>query len=43
VAQREAPFAEQSLGLGAGDPGAELGLAGDLVEVQQLIEPAQVQ
>ncbi len=36
-------LAEQTLGIGAGDAGAELGLAGYLVEAVELIEAAQVE
>ena len=43
MAQREAVLAEQSLGVRSGDAGAEFGLAGDLVEPVQFVEPAQVQ
>ena len=43
VAEREAALAEQSLGLRAGDAGAQFGLPGHLVERVQFVEAAQVQ
>ncbi len=41
--EREAAGTEQFLGARAGDPGAEFGLAGHLVETVQGIEAAQIQ
>ena len=43
VAKGEAALAEEAFGLGAGDPGAEFGLAGDLVNPVQGVEAAQIQ
>jgi hypothetical protein len=43
MAQRKALCAQQFLGLGPGDTRAELGLAGYLVEGQQLVEASQIQ
>ena len=38
MSQREAAFAEQSFGIRTGDAGAEYGLAGYLVDADQLVE-----
>ena len=43
MADREAAFTEQSLGLRAGQAGTQFGLTGDLVEPVQGIEAAQVE
>ncbi len=43
VAEFEAVPGEQGLGVRAGEAGAEQGLAGGLVEVEELVEPAQVE
>ncbi len=43
VAEFEAALGEQGLGGRAGETGAEEGLAGGLVEVEELVEPAQVE
>ena len=43
VPERETEFAEQAFGLRARDARAQFGLAGDLVERVQLVQPAQVE
>ena len=43
MAEGEAALAEQPFGVRSGEPGAELGFAGHLVERVQFVQPAQVQ
>ena len=43
MSEREAAIAEQPFGVRAGDTGSENGLAGHLIEVDELVEAVQVE
>ncbi len=43
MAQGEAVFAEQTFGVGTRDAGPEYGLAGHLVDPDQLVEATQIE